>query len=631
MNSGSYWHKLTRERLSRRRAITGAAGLGAAALALSLVGCGGDDDSPGGSGTGSTGSSAGSTGGSTAGSTGASGLLSTPTDSTAQAKRGGTLLDYQVDDVLHFDAIENGGASAVVNFSSVYAYPRLLRFVTPKYPELADGSTEGEVAQSYEEAPDGLQVTLKLRPGMKWDARAPTSGRTIDAEDVTFSWAKFVELHSNANDLKAVESVTAPDDETIVMKLSEYEPSLINLLADWARFYVMPRESDGGFDPKAEVRGHGPYLLEEYVPSGRVVWTRNPDYWMPERPFFERIERPIITEYAARLAQFRAGSIYTTVVNSTDLVQTKNDLPATTMYQDLLFPTGLAAGLISFGYEGDSPFKDVRVRQAVSLSIDRETFNRVAHNLQNLNDDGIDVDLAYNTAVSPGFQNYWLDPLDAGTFGESAKYFGFNLAEAKTLLEAAGHGSGLEFDFYTNSDGNWGSIYSTARDILDGMFRTAGFTVNQQLIPYPQILNDYRRSYADEESPGFNGLGMWTSSNVGTIEQFLRRAHYPGSNQFCGSTLDGNNAGAGDPESNAMIDTIHQERDPERKKSLVHDFIRYQAQHVYIIPRPAQVKEIALTWPVIGNMNVYSRPLNGNLQTEEALHWWYDATKPPAA
>jgi hypothetical protein len=95
--------------------------------------------------------------------------------------------------------------------------------------------------------------------------------------------------------------------------------------------------------------------------------------------------------------------------------------------------------------------------------------------------------------------------------------------------------------------------------------------------------------------------------------------------------LDGNNAQAGDPTNNDAIEKIRMERDTEKKVAMVHDFIRYNAQQVYIIPRPAQVKELALTWPVIGNMSVYSRPRNGNLQTEEALHWWYDASKPPVA
>src|SRR5690606_17246221 len=117
------------------------------AIALSLIGCG-DDDEPSSTGgtTGTTGGSTGATGGSTGGSTGAtggtgptggttSGLIADPVDTTAQAKAGGILKDFQARDILHFDALESATA-AVVGDVSVYAYPRLLRYTAAIYPDL---------------------------------------------------------------------------------------------------------------------------------------------------------------------------------------------------------------------------------------------------------------------------------------------------------------------------------------------------------------------------------------------------------------------------------------------------------------------------------------------------------------
>ena len=43
------------------------------------------------------------------------------------------------------------------------------------------------------------------------------------------------------------------------MKLKQPDAALLTLLAGWDQLYIMPRESDGGFDPKTNIRGHGPW------------------------------------------------------------------------------------------------------------------------------------------------------------------------------------------------------------------------------------------------------------------------------------------------------------------------------------------------------------------------------------
>src|SRR5262249_43030238 len=145
---------------------------------------------------------------------------------------------------------------------------------------------------------------------------------------------------------------------------------------------------------------------------------------------FDRIERPIITEYAQQLAQFRAGKIHTSVVVPEDAISTKRDLPGTRLRLPEAFTTN-PNPYIRFGYEGDSPFKDVRLRQAVSLSLDRSTFLSAMDNLDDFRREGLDLPSAYNTVIAPGWVGYWLDPLVEKTFGPSAKYLKYDKAEAK--------------------------------------------------------------------------------------------------------------------------------------------------------------------------------------------------------
>src|SRR5581483_10394022 len=156
-----YWRNLVQARINRRRmlAVTG----GAAATAALLAACGSSDSGSGGGGNGSSGSDKG-------------GQVVKPVDTTSSAKAGGVLKHYSTGDTLHFDALASNSA-AVVGNASIYAYARLLKFKSGKTPAEPDGSVVGEMAESYEIAPDKLSVTLKLRQGVKWDPRPPTSGR----------------------------------------------------------------------------------------------------------------------------------------------------------------------------------------------------------------------------------------------------------------------------------------------------------------------------------------------------------------------------------------------------------------------------------------------------------------------
>src|SRR5581483_8202851 len=90
--TGSYWQKYARSRLSRRRALLGAAGIGAGAAAL-IAGCGGGNNGGGASGE-------------SGGSSGAFAVYK-PKDTTSQAKAGGTFRDYVTTDVVSFDPLSS--------------------------------------------------------------------------------------------------------------------------------------------------------------------------------------------------------------------------------------------------------------------------------------------------------------------------------------------------------------------------------------------------------------------------------------------------------------------------------------------------------------------------------------------
>ncbi|HWC30786.1 MAG TPA: ABC transporter substrate-binding protein, partial [Dehalococcoidia bacterium] len=502
--SGSYWHSTLTRRISRRRALAATGATAAAAAFLAACGGGDGDD------------------GDAAEPEDSSGLIHKPQDTSSGARPGGTLKHFFTADITTFDSLANNG-SAPLSQSAAFVYPRLVKYSILKYPDRNQGTSfEGDLSTGWEVSGDKLTVTFKLRPGMKWDPRPPTSSREADSEDVIRSWEKFRSTNPGASTYvynaqtapaAPVESMTAPDKSTIVVKLREPDASIIALFAG-TTFSPMPREFDGGFDPKTTTRGHGPWLLETYTPSVGFVYARNPNYYVKDRPYPDKLEAPIVPEYATRLAQFRAGNIHTDVTggfggNQADIVPTKNSLPETQLLVADSYPTQ-APWHLMFGWDGNAPFKDKRLRQAVSMLIDREGVIDALDNRDGFAKDGLELDVAYNTVVSAGWGEHWLDPKDQSKFGASAKFLSHDPAEAKKLIEAA-NGMGVEFDFHYNSTPQF-PIQQRVVELYNAMFLEAGLKPKLNGINNgPEYQDNYYYGYRSKEyaagtKKGYGGI-----------------------------------------------------------------------------------------------------------------------------
>jgi peptide/nickel transport system substrate-binding protein len=621
MQDASYWSRLTNSRLNRRRTITGATGIGLSAAALALLGCGGGDGDSGGD---------------------SSGLVYKPVSSTKQAKPGGTLKHFDTRDAITFDATGDSSANASSQAAAPF-YPRLLRRNFVAYPEEADGSASGEIAQSWEVSPDKLQITLKVRPNMYWDSRAPTNRRAIDAQDIVFAWNKFRSVNANAAALRydpndaasgPVESITAPDSGTVVMKLQAPYAEIIPMLGAYDLLYIMPRESDGGFDPRNTVRGHGPFRLQEYLPGASFTWVKNPDFYIQGRPFMDRVDVPIIPEYAARLAQWKAGNIYTDVVSGAqqDVLRTKRDHPEALMTQDDLFPTS-ATNMIQFGWEQGLPWRDPRVRQAISMTLDREAYIDVIDNRDSYRKEGIEIAVRQNSVVPGGWNDYWLDPTDEKEFGANAKYLRLNIAEAKKLLSAAGVKDGFEFEI--NIGGHYGDAYNKICEVYSGMIAAAGLKPQIKVIaPATVWLSNYGQIYRFstgryKPGDGFSGLAVVPDRNFVTVAVQLFNHWNIGGGSHRGAGVEGRPVQEGDPKLQDLTVKIIREFDRNKQVSLVHELSRYVTERSYYVPRPSSAKLFSLWWPAVGNVGAYRSAPNAGTWVDTRQNWWIDETKAP--
>jgi peptide/nickel transport system substrate-binding protein len=235
-----------------------------------------------------------------------------------------------------------------------------------------------------------------------------------------------------------------PDPHTIIFKTAKPHPLLpveISTLAIMSR-KASAAAAKAGTDPKLGVTteqmnagegtvGTGPYRFTEFVKGDRLVMARNEDYWGGKEPW-DRVTFKPITNAAARVAALLAGD-----VDAIEKPPTQ-DLPRLEGDADVEVSSGLSNRVIYLhfdheeepppgvgGTDGKNPFKDKRVRQAVSKAIDRPAI----------------VDKVMGGVAVPAAQL-----LPPGMFGNNPdlEVEPFGPASAKALLAEAGYPDGFE-------------------------------------------------------------------------------------------------------------------------------------------------------------------------------------------
>jgi peptide/nickel transport system substrate-binding protein len=606
----NYWSAPGRQSLSRRRAIA-AAGAGALGAAF-LAACGSSSND------------------SKVTDENKSSLVSPPADTSKQAKSGGTSKWYMASESGAFDIHLGGAAPLNVPRSMVYS-----DFISEKPGYLKPQEfTEyiPELAESWEFSPDKLQLSFKLRQGVKWHNKAPVNGRLLDMDDVLNTWKRYIpigryrgDLLNSANPSAPILSVTAADARTVVLKLKE--PS-VDLLAHLAIAYqgkpsIVPKETDGTFDIRRDMIGTGPFVLSNYTPSVGYTYTRNPDYWEKGLPYVDRVEAPVVTEYAQQLAQLRAGNIYVaTTIRQEDIVTTKNDLPALKMYQAA--PAGFSPGnTLYFGWQptnGNKAFKDERVRQALSMSWDRDLFIDTFSNVSKFASQGLPVQALWNTVMAPGGGPWRLDP-KSKDFGPNAKYYQLDVAEAKKLLAAAGYGTGVEVQSNYIAGTQLGVDYQKQIQVLEDMGRAVGFKPAAKLIDYASEYPKLRDGRGK-----FDGWGYVSSPPPGNdaVIIFTYRYYSKGGINFVGFDSQGKGDDSGDPAVDAQIEKAKGEFDTTKRMAIVHDLQRYLAKAQYCVPQPGTAGGFTLAWPAYSNYQVLQGDKRGINYSV-----WIDETQPP--
>jgi len=531
---GAHWAK--RRRLTRRRILATGVSLGSASLITAACGSGDDDDDGGASEN-----------------TPQSNVGATPAKTP---KRGGTLTVRVVNDPPNWSPFT---ASTYTAAFANNVYSKLIRRKVAPDVDPADIVLEADLATALPESPDPETFVFTLRPGVKFQDVDPVNGRELTADDVKIAIDAYRGDTRAAMkaDYAAIDSVEAVDTLTVTVKLKEPFVPLLGLSAGHYGWRIFPKELINGDDLKSKAVGTGPFILEDYQPSNRATYRRNPDYFKDGLPYLDNLTLIIIPQDASAIAAFQAGQA--NVIGGIDCTSAgqvrsqKKDARFQQVYS--AFPGGYIALDTT-----KSPFSDVRVRRALSMAFNRKAESDALECGEGKPDQLIPTG-AYKKAL----------PIEA--LGEAARYWEYNPEEAKRLLAEAGFSDGLEVPLYYTPQYGQSYMNSTERALSD--FAAAGIRAKPTAVQYNEWIGGMYR-------PPFNFEGLlWGPSRYYTdVDPYLWYWLHPDPKQGIS-----NQSRVNDPDLLPLLQKQRRTLDETERLQVVGEIQKIVADQQYYIGR----------------------------------------------
>ena len=285
-------------------------------------------------------------------------VMVTPTPAPTQApKKGGTLVAAYATDAKGIDphTATNFTAFRIIELT----YDTLLGF--DKDLNIVPG-----LADSWDWSGDGLTLTMKLHPGVKFH-----SGNPLTSNDVKFSLERILDEKTGAaarSYFTGITSMDTPDNQTIVMHLKEMNPALLSAFTSPNASILDMNAYLGGADPSKSDIGSGAFSMGEWVPNEHLILNANKNYWVEGQPFLDKIEFRILPDESSILAALRTKQVDWAIIADPHVA-----IAAGAGNNGLLIDraTSLTYNVMQLNPSREI-FKDVRVRQAISCAIDRQ-------------------------------------------------------------------------------------------------------------------------------------------------------------------------------------------------------------------------------------------------------------------
>ncbi len=230
-----------------------------------------------------------------------------------------------------------------------------------------------QLAKSWEVSEDGLTYTFHLHDNVKWH-----DGKPFTSADVVFSADVFLrETHARLRtSLEHVESITAPDDTTVIFKLKEPFGPFLGIF-EAGTMPMVPKHIYEGTEYKSNPAnntpiGTGPFKFKEWVKGSHILLTKNEDYYEDGKPYLDEIYWHIIPDAASRAVAYETGVVDILPGGSIENfdVQRVSEMENTCITDKGWEYFGPLSWMWLNNREG--PTADKRFRQAVMYAMDRD-------------------------------------------------------------------------------------------------------------------------------------------------------------------------------------------------------------------------------------------------------------------
>src|SRR5262245_33873540 len=294
--------------------------------------------------------------------------LGATTDAAETPKRGG-ILTYMIP----ADAGPSLDGHRETSFAVLHAtapfYSVLIR-VNPDNPS----STTDFVCDLCTEMPqptdNGLTYTFKIRKGVKFH-----DGSTLTAHDVAASWNKIIHAKQGVasageHNFVMVDTITAPDDETLLIRLKFATLSFLPALADPFAYIYSKKILDQDMHwYEKNIMGSGPFKLVDYQIGQSIKGERNSDYYHPGQPYLDGFVGIFAPKQAVRTDAIRADRA---ALEFRSLPPSARDQLVKELGDKITVQeSDWNCGNVVTPNHQKKPFDDVRVRRALFLAIDQ--------------------------------------------------------------------------------------------------------------------------------------------------------------------------------------------------------------------------------------------------------------------